>query len=185
MVILYINKYRFVTQMIKELTPYQSGQTQLLDQIQATIDKVMRTFMVKQYQQSYSIKLTKEELEQVSPVLKRYMESSQGKDQKVYELNGDKNILNFLMHSPSADIRKKYFVAIAEANKDNIPLLLQILYHRLQKAKVLGYKNSIELLEGERAFKIPDPIKSIQNARKFVKTNSINSGNLTTALFKE
>lgn len=175
--------FRFVNQMIRELTPYQSGQTLLLDQIQATIDKTMRTFMINQYQQDYNIKLTREELDHVSPKLKRFLESSQGNDKETYELNGDKTILNFLLHSPSADIRKKYFIAIAEANKQNIPLLLQILYHRLQKAKVLGYKNSIDLLKGERAFKIPDPIRSIKNARKFVKTNSINSGNFPLYLF--
>jgi len=136
--------------MIQELTPYQTGKTSVLDQIQAGIDKLTRDFLVNQFNQNYSIKLTKEELEWVSPTLKRYLENMYGKDAEEYTLNGDKNILQFLLHSPKEEIRKKYFIALSEANQENIPIMLQLLYYRLQKAKLLGFENSYELLKGEK-----------------------------------
>ncbi|CAI2386433.1 unnamed protein product [Moneuplotes crassus] len=165
----------FVNQMIKELTPYQTGHTGHLDQIQRVIDDLTRKFIMNQYNQSYTIKLTKKELKSVSPTLRRYLESLQGKDAAEYELTGDKSILQFILHSPSEEIRKKYFIAQAEANKENIPLMLQILYSRLKKAKILGYKNSYELMKEDKGFMIEDPITALENARKYVKTSSINS----------
>lgn len=46
-----------------------------------------------------------------------------------------------------------------------MPILLKILYLRLQKANLLGFENSIEMMKNERAFKINDPIKAIEHAK--------------------
>lgn len=136
--------------MIKELTPYQSGHTDRLNQTQAAIESRTRIFLENQYHQNYSLTLTKKEMEWVSPTLKRYLEGEQGTDAKEYILNGDKNVIQFLLYSPKEEIRKKYFIALSEGNQENIPLMLQILYYRLQKAKLLGFKNSYELLKEEK-----------------------------------
>jgi len=165
--------------MINELSSYQQGNMGLLNQVQASIDHNTRKFMVDLFQQDYQIKLTKEDLNWVSPSLRRYLVSQQGNDQQEYTLRGDKSILSFLLQSPKPDIRQKYFTAVAESSKENMPTLLKILQGRLHKANLLGYENSIQMLEGEKAFHLPDPIKAIESAR-----DAVNNQESTSDFFK-
>lgn len=92
----------------------------------------------------------------------------QGADKEEYTIKGDKSILNFLKFSPSIDLRMKYYQAIANSGKDNVPVLLQLLYHRLNKAKVLGFQNIIDLNKNERAFQISPIISKVEAARKLL-----------------
>jgi Zn-dependent oligopeptidase len=152
--------------MINELSAYQKGNILALTQIQSTIDQGTQKFMTNLYHQDYEISLKKEELNWVSPALKRYLESLQGRDKEEYTLRGDKSILNFLLSSPKPEIRQKYFTAVSKASQENMPILMKILYLRLQKANLLGFENSIEMMKNERAFKIQDPIKAIEHAKQ-------------------
>lgn len=155
--------------MINELKVYQQGNTSALDQIQGTIESLMRKFTMNIYHQEFDITLSKDELPYVSHSFRRYLENVHGKDQETYTIKGDKSILNILKFSTSPKIRQKYFSALSESSKQNIPILLQILYYRLQKAKMLGYENSIDLIKGERAFKIDNPTEAIQRARQVLR----------------
>ena len=141
----------------------------MLDQVAATISRLMNKFMINMQNQEFDITLTKDELKLVSSSLRKYFEELQGKDKDVYSLKGDRSILNILKFSSSPQIREKFFTSVSESTKQNIPILLQILYSRQQKAQMLGYDNSIELLRSERAFKIDSPIEAVENSRAIMR----------------
>lgn len=162
---------RFVERMITELQSYQKGNKLMLDQVSGTISKMMNRFIINMQNQEFDITLTKDELKLVSNSLRKYFEQLQGKDKEVYSLKGDRSILNILKFSPSTKIRQKYFTSLTEATMGNLETLVKILYARQQKAQMLGFDNSIELLRAERAFKIASPIEAVETSRAVIRSH--------------
>ena len=183
--------------MKTELKVYQESNQLQIDRIQASIDKATRDFTINLYQQDFIITLKKDELKYVSRGLKNYLEEQQGIGKDEYTVRGDRSILNILKFSNSPLIREKYYEAIASSSKENIPSLLQILYHRLKKAQHLGHDNYVPLYKDEKAFKIDNLIGRIETARNVLNqsfTDDVNliqlmtgdqNYNITTSIFEK